>query len=104
MKASLFSTSFSQGPRKTWEDPMSYPAIKGLTRLVNLTLSDFNRWTCGDGGNRMNYVWMTSPKYGDIIHPMNTQQIQLFNVAERSKVRTSLKSFHMLFEFRKQIL
>jgi len=52
----------------------------------------------------MNYVWMTSPKYGDIIHPMNTQQIQLFNVAERSKVRTSLKSFHMLFEFRKQIL
>ena len=65
---------------------MSYPAIKGLTRLVNLTLSDFNTWTCGKGSNMMNYVWMTSPKYGDIIHPMDTQQIQLFNVSERSKV------------------
>ena len=83
IKTSLFSSSPSTGPKMSWEDPMSYPAIKGLTRLINLTVSDFNK-ACTTGKN--NYFWMTAPKYGDICHPMDMKQMKLFNVDPKSKV------------------
>jgi len=62
---------------------MSYPALKGLTRLANITLADFGA-ACGNGA--YNYVWMTSPYYGDIFHPMETSEMTLQNVLDRSKV------------------
>ena len=84
IKASLFSSTSSKGPKKSWEDPMSYPAIKGLTRLSNLTVAEFNNKACVDGA--YNYFWMTAPKYGDIFHPMETEKITLVNVHDKSKV------------------
>ena len=83
MKASLFASSPGSGPKMSWEKPMSYPAIKGLTRLINITMAHFGA-ACDSGA--YNYVWMTSPNYGDIFHPMETSEITLHNVLERSKV------------------
>ena len=61
---------------------MTYPALKGLTIIQNVAFSSFEA-SCSGGYNR---VLMTSPNYGDIIHPVNLQNIQLENVAEQSKV------------------
>ena len=66
MKASIFSQSGTSGPKLVWEDPKAYPAIKGITNIRNVTFKDFSK-ACQSG--KYNYVWMTSPKYGDILHP-----------------------------------
>ena len=84
IKTSLFASTPSAGPKMSWEDPMSYPAIKGLTRFEGVTISDFGPTGCNNGAH--NYFWMTSPKYGDIFHPMEMKETTLVNVAEKSKV------------------
>ena len=78
----LFASSFPAGPPKSWEDPMSYPAINGQTLIENVTFAKFG--TGCDGWR--NRALMTSPKYGDIIHPTNLRKISLENVEEDSKV------------------
>ena len=83
--SSAFSASPAVGPPKPWEDPMSYPAIMGITRIQNVRFSNFGKG-CGENGN--NYVWMTNPLYGDIIHPTELKAIQLDNVMDVNKVRT----------------
>ena len=79
--SSIFSKNPAKGPPKPWEDPMSYPAIKGLSihdnnLFVNYTLQ------CG----MRNYVWMTRPTYGDAIHPVEFSRTSVINVDEQSKV------------------
>lgn len=71
----------SVGPPKKYEDPMSYPAIKGITKIINVTFSDFNGNGCAP-----NYIWMTTSRYGDIIHPTEFKEIVLNNVDEATKV------------------
>lgn len=84
--SSMFSEAMSVGPPKKFEDPMSYPAIKGNTRIINVTFSNFDATTgCGP-----NYVWMTTDKYGDIIHPTEFKEITLRNVDEATKVHCIL--------------
>jgi len=78
----IFSSSPPIGPPKPWEDPMSYPAIKGLTIIKNITFVDF---TAGCDGS-VNRVLMTTPKYGDIIHPTKIENVHLKNVIEDAKV------------------
>lgn len=82
MKSSMFSDTPSTGPKMSWEDPMFYPSIKGLTTFVNVTFKDF----AAGCNSKDNYVWMTSPSYGDIFHPTDFVQITLDNVPEINKV------------------
>ena len=79
--SSIFSSGTSKGPPKPWEDPMTYPAIKGYSiydnnLFVNYTLR------CG----MRSYVWMTRPSYGDAIHPVEFSRTSVINVDEQSKV------------------
>ena len=78
----MFSDTPSTGPKMSWEDPMFYPSIKGLTTFVNVTFKDF----AAGCNSKDNYVWMTSPSYGDIFHPTDFVQITLDNVPEINKV------------------
>ena len=80
----IFTSSPPKGPPKSWEDPMSYPALKGLTIINNITFVDF---AAGCDG-AVNRVLMTTPKYGDIIHPTKIENIRLENVVEDAKVKT----------------
>lgn len=66
----------------SFEDPMSYPAVRGLTKVIGVTFSNFGSG-CDSGRN---YIWMTNPKYGDIIHPTDFSGITLDNCDEDSKV------------------
>ena len=86
-KTFIFASTPSSGPKMSWEDPMSYPAIKGLSRLSNLTLVNFNTACSPDSRN---YVMMTSPKYGDIFHPVEFSKISMVNVADENKVQETL--------------
>ncbi|XP_066917357.1 fibrocystin-L-like [Clytia hemisphaerica] len=82
MKASIFSNNPSTGPKMSWEDPMFYPSISGLTTFQNVKFKDFSSGC--NGAN--NYVWMTSPVYGDILHPTDFKNITLENVGEVNKI------------------
>ena len=79
--ASLFSSSASKGPKMSWEDPMSYPAIKGLAVFDSVKFAHFSN-PCG----KRDYAWMTNPVYGDAIHPTEFKNISTYNVDEESKV------------------
>ena len=88
----LFGSSMPTGPPKTWEDPMSYPAINGHTLIENNTFAEFG--TGCDGWR--NRVIMTCPLYGDIIHPTDVRKITLENVDEDSKVceKNEITNYH----------
>ena len=79
--SSIFSSGTSKGPPKPWEDPMTYPAIKGLSIYDN---NLFVNYTLGCG--MRSYVWMTRPTYGDAIHPVEFSRTSVINVDEQSKV------------------
>lgn len=81
--SSTFSSKPAIGPPKPWEDPKSYPAIKGLTMITDVKFADFNK---GCKKNTYNYVWMTNKLVGDIIHPTELKGVQLDNVSDASKV------------------
>ncbi|XP_065660201.1 fibrocystin-L isoform X2 [Hydra vulgaris] len=74
---STFSKSQSPGPPKPFENPMSYPAIKGLLRMEGVTFSSFQS-TCGL--TKPDVVWTTNIIYGDIIHPTELKNSTLVNV------------------------
>lgn len=79
--SSIFSSGTSKGPPKPWEDPMTYPAIKGYSIYDN---NLFVNYTIGCG--MRSYVWMTRPSYGDAIHPLEFSRTSVINVDEQSKV------------------
>ena len=83
---SLFTSRAAPGrvAQKPWITPMSYPAIKGLSRVHNVTMKNFGTFC---GSNDRDYVLMTAPAYGDIIHPVQFSEITLSNVQHDSKVR-----------------
>ena len=68
-------------PGMSWEDPMSYPAIKGLSVWDSITFAHFSN-PCG----KRDYIWMTHPVYGDVIHPADFKNITFVDVDENSKV------------------
>ena len=67
----------------SWEDPMSYPAINGVSYFVNNVFANF----AAPCGNRMrDYIWMTTPVYGDVIHPTDFMETTFVDVDVDSKV------------------
>nr|XP_047143668.1 fibrocystin-L-like isoform X2 [Hydra vulgaris] len=74
---STFSKLLPPGPPKPFENPMSYPAIKGLLDLDRVSFISFQS-TCGL--NKRDFVWMTNNIYGDIIHPTEIKNSTLINV------------------------
>jgi len=84
--AGIMTPVFSSSPPSysSWEDPRSYPAIKGLTIIKNVTFVNFGMGCHG----AVNRILMTTPKYGDIIHPTKIENVHLQNVTEDGKVRT----------------
>ena len=80
--SSHFSISGSKGPNKRWEDPMTYPAINGISRYFGVTFAEFGDKCSG----KRNYIFMMNKHYMDIFHPVEFKNISLVNVDEESKV------------------
>ncbi len=79
---SCFSSAPSKGPLKPWDDPMSYPAIGGITRLKRTTFANFIT-ACG---GKKTVIFVPNYGAGDIIHPTEVEGIKLINVTESNKV------------------
>ena len=82
--SSIFTASPAAGPPQSFEDPMAYPAIKGLAQYFNTTFINFTKYC---GSDNRDYIYMTLPAYGDIIHPTVFKETKLVNVEDESKVR-----------------
>lgn len=78
---SVFSAGAATGPPMQWTDPMSYPAISGLSVFDDVTFAEFED-KCG----RSSIAVLTHTVYGDIIHPMTMKNIHLVNVLDKNKV------------------
>ena len=83
MSSSVFSSSPASGPPMSWEDPMSYPAIKGLSVYRNVTFRHFKTFC---GSNKRDYIISPHLFYGDIIHPVQFVETTLEDVEDDSKV------------------
>ena len=79
---SIFTKKGSTGPPSGWTDPMSYPAISGISIYSDVTFTDFDD-KCGEVN-----LAVINNVYNDIVHPMKLSNIQLNNVLEKNKVRS----------------
>ena len=68
------------GPVKRWDAQKSYPAIYGITKLMNVTFDVFG--TACDG--QRDAAIMSNPVVGDITHPMTMEGIIKSKVDEES--------------------
>ncbi|XP_066933159.1 fibrocystin-L-like [Clytia hemisphaerica] len=82
---SLFSNGAATGPPMSWQDPMSYPSLIGVTRIENVQMTSFEDQEC-DGKLRESHGLMTHSSYGDIIHPITLEKIKLENVGDTNKI------------------
>lgn len=81
MMMSIFSASAAPGPPKLWTDPMSYPAISGLSQYDDVIFAEF-----ADKCGKASIAFLTHAVYGDIIHPLTLKNVKLQNVLEKNKV------------------
>lgn len=69
-------------PRKPWSGIKSYNGLGGLTTIDNVTFANFSQ-VCG---SNYDTIIISSLNNDDGQHPVNVQNIKLFNVLESSKV------------------
>ena len=75
-----FQSSKAGGPKMRWDKPMSYPAIYGITKLINVTFSSFGT-ACG---GKRDVTIMPNTVVGDLMHPMTVEDVKKFDVDEES--------------------
>ena len=66
-----FMSQGGMGPVKRWDAQKSYPAIYGITKLMNVTFNSF-RTACN---GKRDSAMMTNPVVGDITHPITMEGI-----------------------------
>ena len=66
-----FMSQDGMGPAKRWDKQKSYPAIYGITKLMNVTFDSF-RTACN---GKRDSAMMTNPVVGDITHPITMEGI-----------------------------
>lgn len=74
-----FMSSKAGGPTSRWDKPKSYPAIYGITKLMDVTFTRF-----GEACGARDVAIMSNPIIGDIMHPFRTKGIKKYNVDEES--------------------
>jgi hypothetical protein len=77
-----FMSLGGMGPIMRWDAQKSYPAIYGVTKIMNVTFDSF-RTACN--GQRDTAV-MVNPVIGDITHPMTMEGITKSNMDEESSL------------------
>ena len=69
-------------PKKTWHNPMSYPAIRGNTYISGVHLVNFNRLCSG----QRDIAISTLVGGDDAQHPLFTDTVTFTNVNEADKL------------------
>lgn len=74
-----FMSTKAGGPKMRWDSPMSYPAIYGITKLIDVTFASFGQ-ACG----ARDIAILPNPIIGDIMHPFTVEGLKKFNVDQES--------------------
>ena len=75
-----FMSGSAGGPKMRWDGPHNYPAIYGLTKLMDVTFARFGK-ACGGARD---VAIMTNPVIGDIMHPVTIEGVKKYSVDEES--------------------
>ncbi len=79
MMMTAFMSGKAGGPKMRWDGPHSYPAIYGITKLIDVTFARF-----GEACGARDVVIMTNPIVGDIMHPITIEGVTKYDVDEAS--------------------
>ena len=76
-----FMSGRAGGPKMRWDGPHNYPAIYGITKLIDVTFARF-----GEACGARDVGIMTNPVIGDIMHPFTIEKIKKYSVDQASLV------------------